>query len=117
MSRDEAIDVEIRWPDIDWYGHVSHMAFVGIAEHGRSKWLDSTLGIKPATWPYVLARLELEFRSPIGFVDRSIRCHYRPLRVGTKSVSLAERYVGPDGTTVMDAQSVIVAWDQERSVT
>jgi acyl-CoA thioesterase FadM len=117
MARDDPVYVEIRWPDIDWYGHVSHMALVAIAEHGRSRWLDATLGIQPATWPYVVARLELDFRASVGFVDRSIHCRYKPVRVGTKSVSLEERYTGPDDTLVLEARSVIVAWDQERSVT
>jgi acyl-CoA thioester hydrolase len=113
----DGIDVEIRWPDIDWYGHVSHMALVSIAEHGRSRWIDATLGILPATWPYIIARLELDFRAPIEFTDRAVRCRYKPMRIGNSSVRLEEEYSAPDGTVVMEAQSVIIAWDQEASAT
>ena len=110
------VDVEIRWPDIDGYGHVSHMALVAIAEHGRSRWLDATLGIRPATWPYVVVRLEVDFRQPAEFLDRSIRCHYKAVRVGSKSVGLEELYTGPDDTVLFEVRSVIVAWDQEGAV-
>jgi acyl-CoA thioester hydrolase len=117
MPNEDAVDVEIRWPDIDWYGHVSHMALVAIAEHGRSRWLDATLETTPDTWPYVVVHLELDFRAPIGFTDRSIRCSYTPVRIGRSSVTLGERFSAPDGRLVMEARSVIVAWDQERSAT
>jgi acyl-CoA thioester hydrolase len=110
------VEVEIRWPDIDTYGHVSHMALVTIAEHGRSKWLDDTLGIRPSTWPYVVVHLELDFRTPSTFTDRFLRCDFRPTRIGTSSVSFDERFTTPDGRVVMEARSVIVAWDQERGV-
>jgi acyl-CoA thioester hydrolase len=109
------IDVEIRWPDVDSYGHVSHMALVAIAEHGRSRWLDSVFEISPSTWPYVLAHLELDFRAPITFLDRSIRCFYAPVRIGTSSVEFQERLMAPNGTVVVESTSVIVAWDEDRA--
>lgn len=115
MTDSEDIDVEIRWPDVDAYGHVSHMALVAIAEHGRSRWLDAVLEAGPATWPYVIARLELDFRSPGVFTDRFIRCHFEPLQTGHSSVHLAERFTTPDGRMVMEANSVIVAWDEAGS--
>jgi acyl-CoA thioester hydrolase len=111
----ENVDVEIRWADVDAYGHVSHIALVAIAEHGRSRWLDSILEIAPATWPYIVARLELDYRAPITFDDRVVRCRFEPQRIGTSSVQLRERFTGPDGVVVMEAQSVIVAWDEAAS--
>jgi acyl-CoA thioester hydrolase len=113
----DSIEVEIRWPDIDWYGHVSHMALVTIAEHGRNRWIDATLEILPETWPYVIARLELDFRAPADFTDRTVVCGYTPTRVGQSSITLEEKFSTPGGTLVMEAVSVIVAWDQEMSTT
>jgi acyl-CoA thioester hydrolase len=112
----DAVEVEIRWPDIDGYGHVSHMALVTIAEHGRSRWLDATLDVAPETWPYVVVRLELDFRAPAAFTDRSLRCSYAAERIGTSSVTLRERMTTPGGDVVMEGTSVIVSWDQARSV-
>jgi acyl-CoA thioester hydrolase len=116
-SATDDIEVEIRWPDIDWYGHVSHMALVTIAEHGRSRWLDSTLGILPETWPYIIVRLELDFRAPVAFTDRVVRCRFTPSKIGRSSVRLTEEFTAPDGTVVMQAESVIAAWDQAASET
>jgi acyl-CoA thioester hydrolase len=109
------VEVEIRWPDIDAYGHVSHMALVAIAEHGRSRWLDATLEVVPDTWAYVVVRLELDFRAPALFTDRTLRCAYRPERIGTSSVTLLERFETPAGAVVMEGRSVIVSWDIEQA--
>jgi acyl-CoA thioesterase FadM len=109
------VEVEIRWPDIDAYGHVSHMALVAIAEHGRSRWLDATLDLAPETWPYVVAHLEMDFRAPAVFTDRRLLCSFEPERVGTSSVTLRERLATPGGAVVMEARSVIVSWDEQRS--
>jgi len=115
VSATRPVDVEIRWSDVDAFGHVSHMAFVAIAEHARSRWLDGILGVAPATWPYIVAHLDLDFHSPVSFTDRFVRCGFRPRRVGTSSVRLDEQIAAPDGRCVVRATSVIVAWDAERS--
>jgi acyl-CoA thioesterase FadM len=109
------VEVEIRWPDIDAYGHVSHMALVAIAEHGRSRWLDATLDVEPDTWPYVVVHLEMDFRAPAVFTDRRLLCSFEPERVGTSSVTFRERFATPCGAVVMEGRSVIVSWDEERS--
>ena len=115
MSPPQEIDVEIRWPDVDAFGHVSHMALVAIAEHGRSRWLDGILSVAPGTWPYIVAHLEFDFHSPVAFTDRFVSCRIRPVHVGTSSVRLDERIASPDGMSVAQATSVIVAWDAEGS--
>jgi acyl-CoA thioester hydrolase len=115
VSVSQEIDVEIRWPDVDAFGHVSHMALVAIAEHGRSRWLDAILDVAPGTWPYIVAHLEFDFHSPVAFTDRFVRCRFRPLHVGRSSVRLEEQIASPDGATVAQASSVSVAWDAGRS--
>jgi acyl-CoA thioester hydrolase len=106
----EGIDVEIRWSDVDAYGHVSHIAIVALAEHARSRWLDGVLGTEQ-TWDYAIARLELDYRSPLLFADRHARVSIEPGRVGTSSVALRETVSAPDGRIVAEIASVIVAWD------
>jgi acyl-CoA thioesterase FadM len=93
------------------------MALIAIAEHGRSRWLDATLGVEPETWPYVVVHLELDFRSPATFTHRALRCWFIIERVGTSSVTLRERFAIPGGDVVMEARSVIVSWDEQRSAT
>ena len=106
----EGIDVEIRWSDVDAYGHVSHIAIVALAEHARSRWLDTVLETEH-TWDYAIARLELDYRAPLLFADRFAHVELAPERVGTSSVTLCERLTAPDGRIVADGRCVIVAWD------
>jgi acyl-CoA thioester hydrolase len=104
------VDVEIRWSDVDAYGHVSHIAIVALAEHARSRWLDGVLETEQ-TWDYAIARLELDYRSPLLFADRRALVEISAERVGTSSVTLSERVSAPDGRIVAECTSVIVAWD------
>ena len=107
-------DVEIRWSDVDAYGHVSHIAIVALAEHARSRWLDAVLGTAQ-TWDYAIARLELDYRSPLRFADRRAHVELAAERVGTSSVALNETVTAPDGRVIAEIASVIVAWDVEHS--
>ncbi|MFE7416155.1 acyl-CoA thioesterase [Rhodococcus sp. NPDC057529] len=109
-----AVEVELRWTDIDAYRHVSHMALVAIADQGRGRWLDSVAHL-PADWAYVVAHLELDFRSPAVLDDRKLLCSFVVDLVGTSSIRLRERVTTPAGAVVLDAVSVIVAWNMERS--
>jgi acyl-CoA thioester hydrolase len=104
------VDVEIRWSDVDAYGHVSHIAIVALAEHARSRWLDAVLESE-RTWDYAIARLELDYRSPLLFADRFAHVELAAGRVGTSSVALRETVSAPDGRIVAEIASVIVAWD------
>jgi acyl-CoA thioester hydrolase len=104
------MEVEIRWSDVDAYGHVSHIAIVALAEHARSRWLDATLEADE-TWDYAIARLEIDYRSPLVFADRVARVEIAPERVGTSSVALHETLSAPDGRVVAEGRCVIVAWD------
>jgi acyl-CoA thioester hydrolase len=104
------VDVEIRWSDVDAYGHVSHIAIVALAEHARSRWLDAVLGSEQ-TWDYAIARLELDYRAPLLFADRFAHVELAAERVGTSSVTLRETLSARDGRIVAEIASVIVAWD------
>ncbi|MFD7007039.1 acyl-CoA thioesterase [Rhodococcus jostii] len=108
------VEVELRWTDIDAYRHVSHMALVTIADQGRGRWLDS-LGELPNDWSYVVARLELDFRSPAVLDDRKLLCSFVVDHIGTSSIRLHEQVTTPTGTVVLEAVSVIVAWNTDLS--
>ena len=104
------MEVEIRWSDVDAYGHVSHIAIVALAEHARSRWLDAVLEASD-TWDYAIARLEIDYRSPLVFADRVAHVELVAERVGTSSVTLRETVSAPDGRAVADIRCVAVAWD------
>ena len=115
MTDGSDVSVEIRWPDVDAYGHVSHIALIGIAEHARSRWLDSLLEVTPDTWPYVVVHLNVDFRAPATFADRTVRARLQPTHVGRSSVRLDETLSAPDGRVLAQFETVIVAWDESGS--
>jgi acyl-CoA thioester hydrolase len=110
LSLATTMEVEIRWSDVDAYGHVSHIAIVALAEHARSRWLDAVLETED-TWDYAIARLEIDYRAPLLFADRVARVELAAERVGTSSVTLRETVSAPDGRAVAEIQCVAVAWD------
>jgi acyl-CoA thioester hydrolase len=101
--------VEIRWTDVDAFGHVHHVAMVAILEHARSKWLDGVLSAD--AWDYALVRIELNYRSELRFQDRVARCEFGVERIGTSSITLSETVRGPGSRVVADGKSVIVPWE------
>ena len=110
-----SIAVEIRWSDVDAFGHVSHIALVAILEHARSRWIDDVLGIAPSNWPYVVVHLTLDFRATVDFTDRLVQGSFRPTRLGTSSIRLRESIATTAGRVIAEGESVIVAWDEALS--
>ena len=108
------INVEIRWTDVDAFGHVHHIALIAIAEHARSQWLDRVLD-SPTTWPYAVVRIAYDYRAQLRFEDRFVSCTFRTKRVGNSSVTLEEALTSPDGEIVAAGESVIVVWDEENA--
>ena len=109
-----AIDVELRWTDVDMYGHVHHVAVIALAEHARSQWLDAVLEVEQ-TWDYVIARLAFDYRSPLLWHERFARIAFAPGRIGGSSITLRETVSAPDGRVVAEGECVIVAWDVEHA--
>ena len=95
---------------MDAFGHVHHIAVVAIAEHARSRWLDTVLDAEE-TWPYVVARIAFDYRSPLLWEERFARVEIAARRVGTSSITLRESLLAPDGREVAEGECVVVAWD------
>ena len=109
--RESRVRVPIRWRDLDLLGHVNQSVYHELLEEGRGA-LFASLG-DIAWFPFVLVRVELDYRSEVrhdhGHVDVVVRVE----KVGTKSVTLAHDIVLPDGTLAASGSCVIVAWDPQ----
>src|SRR4051794_26450485 len=103
--------VRVRWSDLDALGHVTAALFVTFIEEGRDEWLEHVLGDEFATDRYVMARIEIDYRSEIPFGTRWVETRHRVETVGSSSVSLLEQLVIPDGPVAADARAVLVMWD------
>jgi acyl-CoA thioester hydrolase len=103
--------IEIRWRDLDAYGHVNNAVYLNYLEEARDAWAQAVLGELTDTWDFVLARVAIDFRSELTQSDGAVlvRCELRS--VGASSVRTREEIRKLDGTVSATSESVIVARD------
>lgn len=104
--------VEVRFADMDSFGHVNNASFLTFIEQARIKYFDD-LG----SWHYditaqgaILAHASLDFIRPLHFKEELMvltMCTH----IGTKSISIAHRILAGAMEEVATAESVAVAYD------
>ncbi|HYP23697.1 MAG TPA: thioesterase family protein [Actinomycetota bacterium] len=109
--------LDVRFSDIDAFGHVNNAVFFSYAEQARIRYLLDVL--QPDApfdrLPLILARIELDFRSPIFFGD-ALTVETRVHRIGRTSFEMSHRMTaGTEGRLVGDVGSVLVTYDYDRS--
>jgi acyl-CoA thioester hydrolase len=106
-------EIEIRWRDLDAFGHVNHIVFLTYLEEVRDEWLGRVLADPALVWGYVIARVEIDYRRELTLEDDAIVARCSLERLGTKSVVTSESVVTRDGETAAEAKAVLVARDEE----
>jgi acyl-CoA thioester hydrolase len=103
--------VELRWRDMDAYGHVNNAVYLNYLEEARDAWIQKVLGTVTDTWDFVLARVAIDFKQELKQEDGAVlvRCGLDSL--GSSSVRTREEIVKQDGTISAVAESIIVARD------
>ena len=69
--------IEIRWRDLDAYGHVNNAVYSTYLEECRDEWLEAAIGTaEDEGWDFVIARLQIDFRRELRIEDDavSVRC-------------------------------------------
>ena len=109
-------NVEVRFADMDSFGHVNNAAFLTFIEQARIKYFDDISG-----WHYdvskegvILAHASVDFIRPLDFKEVLIvltRC----TKIGSKSITLVHRMVtktsdGREEETAA-AESIVVAFN------
>ncbi len=105
-------EIEIRWNDLDPFGHVNHAIFLTYLEEVRDEWLVSAVG--GDTIDYVVARVEIDYRRELTLRDDRVTARIRLDSLGTSSIRTLEELVVPGGETAAEAKAVLVACDDER---
>jgi acyl-CoA thioester hydrolase len=105
-------EIEIRWRDLDPYGHVNHAVFLTYLEEVRDEWLGLAVGEEALR--YVVARVEIDYRRELTESDDRVTARIRLDSVGTSSVRTVEELVLTDGAVAAKAKAVLVACDEER---
>jgi acyl-CoA thioester hydrolase len=103
---------DVRFRDLDGMGHVNNAVFLTYMESARIAYLASLGAGSNPQEALILARLEVDFRSPIALGER-VEVGVRPGRLGTKSFEL-EYEVRADGRLAAEATSVLVGYDYTR---
>jgi acyl-CoA thioester hydrolase len=105
--------VEIRWSDVDAFGHVNNAVYATYLEECRDEWLDGGLADDNAVWDFVVARLAIDFRRELRLEDDEVFVRCALARIGTASVTTTEAIVAR-GEVAAEAEAVLVARNRER---
>jgi acyl-CoA thioester hydrolase len=104
---------EVEFRDIDSAGHVNNAVYLTYMETARLRYLIAVLGPEFAyEISLILARIAVDFRAP-AFFPETLELGARVTRVGTTSFDLEHEIRGGDGRLVLQASSVLVAYDYE----
>ena len=113
MPSDEIrIEVELRWRDLDFLGHLNQAVYHELLEEGRGA-LFEQLGALDGGFFFVLARVELDHRQEIRRDHGPVTVALRVEAVGRSSVSVAHEIIRADGAVAAEGRSVLVAWDRD----
>jgi acyl-CoA thioester hydrolase len=105
--------IEIRWRDVDAYGHVNNAVYATYLEECRDELLERVLGGEGDVWDYVLARVAIDFRRELRLEHETAVVSCRVERIGTSSITLREEIRAADGSLAAEAEAVVVARDRE----
>jgi acyl-CoA thioester hydrolase len=104
--------IEVRWRDVDNYGHVNNAVYLTYLEEVRDEWLARTLRDDEAVWDYVVAHVSIDFRREVTQADDIVVASCRAERIGTSSVRTREEVHIAGGPLAAEASAVLVARDR-----
>lgn len=105
--------LEVRFRDLDAFGHVNNAVFSTYTELARIRYLlDVLQPDRPfERMPLILARLAIDFRSPIQFGEEVV-IDTRVTDIGRSSFGMAHRMTAA-GRLAAELETVLVAYDYQ----
>ena len=100
-------EIEIRWSDLDPYGHVNHAVFLTYLEEVRDEWLTRAVGDD------VAKRVEIDYRRELTQGDDLVVARIELDSLGTSSVHTVEALLVGEGEVAAEAKAVLVACDEQ----
>jgi acyl-CoA thioester hydrolase len=105
--------LQTRWTDFDALGHVTHASYPVYFDEARDRFLVGKLGpFEEFSW--VVAHISIDFRREIRHPTEEVVVRTWIDDVGTKSMTLGQQVLAPDGEAAAEGRAVLVAWDAER---
>ena len=107
--------VEVRFRDIDAFGHVNNAVVSTYLELARVRYLVDVLGVDPVgRMPLILAMIKIDYLSPIFFAD-DVQVASRVDWVGTSSIAMSHQMQAADERELARASSVLVTYDYDQA--
>jgi acyl-CoA thioester hydrolase len=106
------IEIDLRWRDLDFLGHLNQAVYHELLEEGRGG-LFQHLGVLDDGFFFVLARVELDHRQEVRLDHGPVTVVMRVEAVGRSSVTVGHDIVRNDGAVAAEGRSVLVAWDRD----
>jgi acyl-CoA thioester hydrolase len=103
--------IEIRWRDLDAFGHVNNGVYLTYLEEVRDEWLARALG-PDAGWGFVLARVAIDFRHELREADDYVNVTCRLERLTRSNIVTREEVRTTGGELSAEAESVLVAREE-----
>src|SRR6478609_9093829 len=106
--------IEIRWRDMDGFGHVNNSTYLTYLEEARDQYFTDLLG--DTVHRVVIRHVEIDFLSGLVHADDHVDVELELESIGTSSATTVERIrSAADGRTAAEARSVVVHTDADRS--
>jgi acyl-CoA thioester hydrolase len=106
------VRLQIRWRDVDAYGHVNNAVYLTYLEEARDAWVEEVLGpVADDVWHFVLARVAIDYRRELTQEDREVVVRCTLGSIGRSSLRTREEIRTLDGTLSAEASAVIVPRD------
>ena len=104
--------IEIRWRDLDAYGHVNQAVYLTYAEETLDAWFRACFD-RPSgeVWDYVARRTTIEYRSELRLEDVEAVGTVKLVRPGTTSVTTRTTLAAADGRVAAEIENVVVVID------
>ena len=104
--------IDIRWRDLDAYGHVNQAVYLTFSEEVLDDWFRQKLELGPErNWDYVAARTTIEYRSELRLADAHAVGSVTSVTLGTKSLTAGVTLRAPDGRVVAELEHVVAVID------
>ena len=107
--------LEVRFRDIDAFGHVNNAVTSTYVEQARVRYLHEVLAVEPVgLMPLILAMIKIDYISPILFSD-TVDVGSRVDWIGTSSIAMSHGLWADDGRELARASSVLVTYDYDQA--
>lgn len=110
------IPIQLRFNDVDGYGHVNNSAYFSFYDLGKEDYLFKVLSpeFRYADVIPVIANINADFIEPILYGDK-IEVETRACKLGRKSFTLEQRAINTDtGHVVCQARTIMVCYSQSQ---